>query len=335
VSEGVHLTNSSLKGVDDITPFTPDFFWVLANLPVTRVPFKEWYFDNFMHLSELRGLLIDRVSQVLPHEHRVQDVWAQVLPAVSVNSMLNCTQRLGAVLDRVSKAEVRPSFGVKKAPVKQYEPIPVMHMQGRSITPQCVRRSANASFTPFPSMLSQNEQSVDLNSSERAVSKASGLRTSSIPVARRRPSEKLTFENHSHLLKQAKGPKKLVYSDPIEYLNALNKLRFDYSKATQSSFIKNYWRVQPEYKSRRDELGGTITEHQWTAYIDKLERVLKAHKQRRRNRRQRRKLRPVRSRPDPLYQAVFIEQVQTPLEVTRASQGRKSSPARRTRIFEL
>jgi hypothetical protein len=327
--------NSSLRGVNDITPFSPDFFWVLANLPETRVPFKEWYFDNFMPLSALRGLLIDRISQVLPHEHRVQDVWAQVLPAVSVNSMLNCTQRLATVLERVSKAEVRPSFATKRAPVKQYEPIPIMHMQGRSISPHYVRRSADASLTPFPSMLSPNEQSVDLNSSERAISKVSGQRTSSIPASRRRPNERLTFENHGHLLKQARGPKKLVYSDPIEYLNALNKLRFDYSKATQSSFIKNYWRVQPEYKSRRDELGGTITEHQWTAYIDKLERVLKVHKQRRRNRRLRRKLRPVKNRPDPLFQAVFIEKVQTPLEVTRVSQGRVGSPARRTRIFEL
>lgn len=302
----------------------------------TRGTFKDWYYDNFMNLSELRELIVNQISQVFPAEHRVQDVWAQVLPITPVNSMLNCTKRLDAMLEKVSKTEVKPFFPIRKAAAtrKSQEPIPILHMQGRSVSPGNISGLADSSMiVPFPSRLSQRERSQE--SSFRVEPKNTEVRSSSIQSSQRRKAPiNFTFDNHVHLLKQAKGPKKQIFTNPIEYLNALNKLRFEYSKATQSAFIKNYWRVQPEYKSRRDELGGTITDVQWTTYISKLEKVIKLHK-RRRNRRLRRKLRPLGVNVDPLYNSVFIGKIQTPLEISKSTKSRRHSPARRLRVFEV
>lgn len=111
----------------------------------------------------------------------------------------------------------------------------------------------------------------------------------------RKPIEKknlatYTFEDFSHLIK-AKKQQKLVFTNNLEFLYALNRAKHDFNTTHQSEFLRHYSKKNSEYRSRRDELGGHISPSDWKRFIDHLENIIKVTKRRRKNRKIRRKKR--------------------------------------------
>ncbi|CAG9323982.1 unnamed protein product [Blepharisma stoltei] len=100
-----------------------------------------------------------------------------------------------------------------------------------------------------------------------------------------------TFEDYAHLLQQPKKPEKMVFYDNLEFFCALNKAKHEFNKTYQSEFIRNYKMKNDDYRSRRDELEGVITDQDWREFIQRLENLLNLTKKRRRMRRARRKRR--------------------------------------------
>ena len=131
------------------------------------------------------------------------------------------------------------------------------------------------------------------------------------------------FKPYAHLLRPDNMPEKMEYEDPMEFLYALNVLKFKYNKAHESEFLRATER-ENVYESRRDELGGAIEQQDWEAFIQRIERLARVRARRRRLRRARRKRlgvsrkrREVQSlkpdvRRDKLWQAVFLTGKMTP-----------------------
>lgn len=131
------------------------------------------------------------------------------------------------------------------------------------------------------------------------------------------------FKPYAHLLRPDNMPEKMEYEDPMEFLYALNVLKFKYNKAHESEFLRATERVNI-YESRRDELGGAIEQKDWEAFIQRIERLARVRARRRRLRRARRKRlglsrkrRDVHSlkpdvRKDKLWRAVFLTGKVTP-----------------------
>ena len=125
-----------------------------------------------------------------------------------------------------------------------------------------------------------------------------------------------TFEEFSHLIKQ-KNTQKLVFTDGLEFLYALNQAKHEFNTTHQSEFLKTYIKKNNEYRSRRDELGGFISSEDWKKFISHLEQIIKITKIRRKNRRMRRKKKGKLNRPrggvnvtkNRLWRNVFIKPV--------------------------
>ncbi|OMJ70983.1 hypothetical protein SteCoe_30910 [Stentor coeruleus] len=97
-----------------------------------------------------------------------------------------------------------------------------------------------------------------------------------------------TFEEYSHLVKPNKN-QKLVFKDSLEFLYALNQAKYEFNTTHQSEFLKNYNKKHNDYRSRRDELGGHISQDEWKRFIGNLEQIIRITKKRRRNKKLRRK----------------------------------------------
>lgn len=129
------------------------------------------------------------------------------------------------------------------------------------------------------------------------------------------PGTLYTFGEFSHLIKQ-KMPPKLVFNDGLEFLYALNHAKHEFNTTHQSEFLKTYSKRFNEYRSRRDELGGFISQDDWKKFIFNLEQIIRVTKNRRKNRRLRRKKKgKVRKIPGPnmarsrLWKNVFIKPI--------------------------
>ena len=92
-----------------------------------------------------------------------------------------------------------------------------------------------------------------------------------------------SLEKYNHIIKGAKV-QKTVFNNEIEYLYALNQTKYDFNNINQSEFLKKYNFIKNEYRSRRDELGGTISSQEWKAFIYRLEEIIKITARRRKRR---------------------------------------------------
>jgi hypothetical protein len=194
----------------------------------------------------------------------------------------------GSIIEKSSLPEVEP--GIK--------------VSGRSLSPS---KGQPEQSSPFPS-------------------RTSHISTPQAQIAEQTSSKKVAlydFKPYAHLLRPDNMPEKMEYEDPMEYLYALNMLKFRYNKAHESEFLRATERPNV-YESRRDELGGAIERKDWEAFIQRVERLARVRARRRRLRRARRKRvglsrkrREVHSlkpdlRRDKLWQAVFLTEKLTP-----------------------
>ena len=180
-------------------------------------------------------------------------------------------------------------------------------VSGRSLSPS---KAIFDQISPFPS---QNSQI----STPHPQSTIPNLSNSPIKSLNR--VAKYDFKPYSHLLRPDNMPEKLEYDDPLEFLYALNVLKYQYNKAYESEFLKVTER-ENVYESRRDELGGAIEEEDWKQFIKRIDRLTRGRRRRRRNRRLRRKRLGLRTRKqagnastlqpnlkkDALWQSVFV-----------------------------
>lgn len=116
-----------------------------------------------------------------------------------------------------------------------------------------------------------------------------------------------SLEGNSLLLDK-KTPGKLVFHNEIDYLQALNQTRYDFNCFNQSVYLKNYKSVKNDYRSRRDELGGTINPAEWNDFICRLEATIKITENRRKKIRNRRKktIKGPYGQKKRLWQSIFI-----------------------------
>ena len=110
-------------------------------------------------------------------------------------------------------------------------------------------------------------------------------------------------------------------TDPIEYNYLLVRLRKEFNEKHKSNYLK-YMNLNLPYHSRRDEVGGAITEADWNNFVARLEGVIKRVENRRKRIIKRRKARGKKKMPrktlfkpqkqvnlakDPLWKEIFID----------------------------
>ena len=110
-------------------------------------------------------------------------------------------------------------------------------------------------------------------------------------------------------------------TDPIEYNYLLVRLRKEFNEKHKSNYLR-YMNLQLPYHSRRDEVGGTITEDDWTDFVDRLEAIINRVDRKRKRIIKRRKRRGKKKMPrktlfkpekkvnvakDPLWREIFID----------------------------
>jgi hypothetical protein len=113
----------------------------------------------------------------------------------------------------------------------------------------------------------------------------------------------------------------LAITDPIEYNYLLVRLRKEFNEKHKSAYLK-YMNLQLPYHSRRDEVGGAITDVEWNAFTDRLENIIKRVDRKRSRIIKRRKRRGKKKMPrktlfkpakainlskDPLWNEIFID----------------------------
>lgn len=81
----------------------------------------------------------------------------------------------------------------------------------------------------------------------------------------------------------------LAVTDPIEYNYLIVRLKKEFNEKHRSDYLR-YMHLDLPYHSRRDELGGVITDTDWNAFVRRLEGVIdKVRKKRKRIIRRRKK----------------------------------------------
>ena len=132
---------------------------------------------------------------------------------------------------------------------------------------------------------------------------------------------KYNIEEIEHLFMDDKVPNEIHnIEDPMEYNYLLVKLKKEFNDKTRSEFLK-YMNLQLPYNSRRDEVGGVISEDDWQDFISRVQKMIRKVRRKRRRIIRRRKKRgktlmprktlfKPRKRPnlakDPLWKEIFL-----------------------------
>jgi hypothetical protein len=78
----------------------------------------------------------------------------------------------------------------------------------------------------------------------------------------------------AYLFESGEIPEELLaITDPIEYNYLLVRLRKEFNEKHKSAYLK-YMNLQLPYHSRRDEVGGAISDVEWQAFTARLEGVI-------------------------------------------------------------
>jgi hypothetical protein len=116
----------------------------------------------------------------------------------------------------------------------------------------------------------------------------------------------------------------LSISDPVEYNYLMVRLRKEFNEKHKSSYLK-YMSLNLPYHSRRDEVGGAITNHDWEVFTMRLEQVIDRVARKRARIIKRRKKKGKKKMPrktlfkpekkinvgkDPLWREIFIDKKQ-------------------------
>ena len=126
-----------------------------------------------------------------------------------------------------------------------------------------------------------------------------------------------------HLFVEGKIPEEIyTIEDPMEYNYLLVKLKKEFNDQTRSEFLK-YMNLQLPYNSRRDEVGGVITDEDWNDFVLRMGKMIKRVRRKRRRIIRRRKKRGKKLMPrktlfkpkkrpnlakDPLWWEVFLDE---------------------------
>jgi hypothetical protein len=134
---------------------------------------------------------------------------------------------------------------------------------------------------------------------------------------------KYNIDEIEHLFVDGKIPEEIYnIEDPMEYNYLLVKLKKEFNDKTRSEFLK-YMNLQLPYNSRRDEVGGVITDDDWSDFILRVEKMIRRVRRRRRRIIRRRKKKGKKLMPrktlfkptkrpdlakDPLWREVFLDE---------------------------
>jgi hypothetical protein len=126
----------------------------------------------------------------------------------------------------------------------------------------------------------------------------------------------------AYLFDKGEIPEELAaITDPIEYNYLLVRLRKEFNEKHKSAYLR-YMNLQLPYHSRRDEVGGAISDQDWSNFVLRLEGVIKRVENRRKRIIKRRKARGKKKMPrktlfkpqkqpnlmkDPLWKEIFID----------------------------
>lgn len=127
----------------------------------------------------------------------------------------------------------------------------------------------------------------------------------------------------AYLFENGEIPKELInITDPIEYNYLIVRLKKEFNEKHKSEYLK-YMNLNLPYHSRRDEVGGVISNEDWTAFTERLEDIINRIKRKRKRIIKRRKKKGVKKMPrktlfkpqkkidlgkDPLWREIFVDQ---------------------------
>ncbi len=127
----------------------------------------------------------------------------------------------------------------------------------------------------------------------------------------------------AYLFEKGEIPEEIAaITDPVEYNYLMVRLRKEFNDKHKSNYLK-YMALNLPYHSRRDEVGGVISEKDWTNFVTRLDGILARVKNKRARIIKRRKKKGKKKLPrktlftpvpqinmskDPLWREIFIDQ---------------------------
>ena len=107
ISQGVHLTSSVFKDIDAISLLPNSLFQQISdialNSPPKQLEFIKWYQKNFLDLETMRKYIIEKLFNTIPQESRINDLWISQQGYNQTDILLQCTNRLEGLLNRIQK----------------------------------------------------------------------------------------------------------------------------------------------------------------------------------------------------------------------------------------
>jgi hypothetical protein len=126
----------------------------------------------------------------------------------------------------------------------------------------------------------------------------------------------------AYLFEKGEIPEEIAgITDPVEYNYLMVRLRKEFNDKHKSNYLK-YMALNLPYHSRRDEVGGAISENDWNNFVTRLEGIIDRVKNkrariiRRRRRKGKKKMprktlfkppKPINVGKDPLWREIFID----------------------------
>lgn len=127
----------------------------------------------------------------------------------------------------------------------------------------------------------------------------------------------------AYLFEKGEIPEEIAaITDPVEYNYLMVRLRKEFNDKHKSNYLK-YMSLNLPYHSRRDEVGGAISENDWNNFVTRLEGIIQKVSKKRARIIKRRKKKGKKKMPrktlfkpekqlnvgkDPLWREIFIDQ---------------------------
>lgn len=127
------------------------------------------------------------------------------------------------------------------------------------------------------------EKSPDHDADSTDVSKADAFSPQAGLKVRPSIKEKALYDwsEVAYLFEDGQIPQELLQiTDPIEYNYLIVRLKKDFNEKHKSEYLR-YMHLDLPYHSRRDDLGGVITDEDWNAFTRRLDGIITKVKKKR------------------------------------------------------
>ena len=122
ISQGVHIKTTTLKDINSISLLSNSLFQEISDLAfnnsLNQEEFIKWYHINFLELEDMKKFVTEKLLNFMPQESRINDLWIIQQGYNQTDILIQCTNRLEDLLNRIQK-EPPVSFPIKDGAIKK------------------------------------------------------------------------------------------------------------------------------------------------------------------------------------------------------------------------